>query len=260
MMNFITSLTIEHLERYHCPVAPIYVDLLQTATETNPPPYGKAWYGKAYRQSARQAEWFAESLILNAYEEGTGAGYVWQFAAQSPHPQFVELIRNHAIDESRHSKMFATLLDTLFPTQIENTMRERVKSFAPGYKPGDEVKPQARQLNELEAIDRLIQTNLLEIRALVLQLLLRPVLQAYAQPQDLERVRAMSDRFIYDETQHVAYTAHCISEYWQWGDREWLRETIIAHQAHVNCLFMGEEEVDTLRSELSAALLIPVSV
>ncbi len=243
-MNYVSELTIEHLRQHNCQVPQLYADLLQTATDLHPPPHGKSWYGKAYRQAARNASWFADSLILNAYEEGNGSRQVWEFAGQVERPEFAELIRNHAIDESRHSKMFATLLELLFPTQLEAETREQVKGFCPGYHPGDlkYAVTEIDRVNDVVTIDRLIQINLLEIRALILQLLLRPVLLAYAQPQDLEQVRRMCDRFIYDETQHIAYSADCISNYATWGDRDWLRDRFIYRQSTVNLIF--SEEID----------------
>ena len=263
-MNYISELTIGHLRRYGCQIPELYTELLQAATDLHPPPHSQAWYGKAYRQSARNADWFADSLVLNAYEEGNGSRQVWEFAGQVERPEFAELIRNHAIDESRHSKMFATLLDLLFPTQLEPETRAKVKAFCPGYNPGDlkSIESTSDSIDRVDdrfMMDQLIQVNLLEIRALILQLLLRPVLQAYAQPKDLAQVTRMTDRFIYDETQHIAYSAHCISEYATWGDRDWLRDRVIYRQSTVNQMFLAEvdEQTEPIMSELSNAMLLP---
>ncbi len=273
-MNYISELTASHLHRNGCKIPAAYFDLLQTATEIHSPPHSKAWYGKLYRQQACQAQWFADSLILNAFEEGQGARQVWQFSQQIDQPEFQELTRNHAIDESRHSKMFATLLDLLFPTQLERETRAKVKTFSPGYKPGD--LPESKSTVKLELVDdrsmmdTLIQINLLEIRALILQLLLKSVLKAYAQPQDLAVVSRMCERFIYDETQHIAYSAQCIAKYWESGnlaqeiqhERDWLQSQMIYRQSTVNQMFLAEAEGQTelAMSQLSAAMLRQVVV
>jgi hypothetical protein len=258
-MNYVSELTIEHLRRHNCQVPQLYADLLQTATDLHPPPHGKSWYGKAYRQAARNASWFADSLILNAYEEGNGSRQVWEFAGQVERPEFAELIRHHAIDESRHSKMFATLLELLFPTQLEAKTRTQVNAFCPGYHPGDLKYAVAAtdRVNDVVMMDRLILINLLEIRALILQLLLRPVLLAYAQPQDCAQVRRMCDRFISDETQHIAYSAYCISNYATWGDRNWLCDRFIDRQSTVNLMFLQESDsgTETVTSEMFSSRL-----
>lgn len=248
-MTYISELTIDHLQRYNCQIPELYTDLLQQATEIHPPPHGKGWYGKAYRQAARNADWFADSLVVNAYEEGNGSRQVWEFAGQVDRPEIAELIRQHSIDESRHSAMFATLLDLLFPTKLEAATRAQVKSFCPGYNPGDlkSIATAAVRISGRETIDQLIQVNLLEIRALILQLLLRPVLLAYAEPQDLAQVTSMCDRFIFDETQHIAYSAYCIGNYGTWGDspdRDWLRDRVIYRQSTINEMFLQESDLD----------------
>jgi hypothetical protein len=245
-MNQLTELTFSYLQRYGCPITEDYKQLLQTATNTHQPPHGMAWYGNRYREQARNADWFANSLVLNSYEEGNGSRQVWELSQRTGNQDFAQLIRNHSIDESRHSKMFATLVDILFPTSLEVETRKQIKAFSPGYSasnhPAHQTNSLVDTLDEKIMMDQLIMINLLEIRALILQLLLRPVLQAYAQLAELEKVTRMSDQFIYDETQHIAYSAHCIGEYYQYGDRDWLKEQMINRQATVNNLFLEETE------------------
>ncbi|NET67171.1 MAG: hypothetical protein F6K63_23405 [Moorea sp. SIO1G6] len=36
------------------------------------------------------------------------------------------------------------------------------------------------------------------------------MLQAYAKPEDLQKVTTMSDKFISDESNHIGYYAYCI--------------------------------------------------
>jgi hypothetical protein len=245
-MNHLAELTFSYLQRYGCSITEDYKKLLKAATSVHLPPYGMAWYGNKYREQARDVDWFANSLILNSYEEGNGSRQVWELSQKTANQDFAQLIRNHSIDESRHSKMFAILVDILFPTSIEIETRRQVKAFSPGYSSSNHPSIQAKSLvnvlSEKLMMDQLIMVNLLEIRALVLQLLLRPVLQAYAKPAELEKVTRMSDQFIYDETQHIAYSAHCICEYYQCGDQDWLKEQMIERQETVNNLFFKETE------------------
>ncbi len=134
--------------------------------------------------------------------------------------------------------MFVTLLNILFPTEIEADFRTKLKELSPSYSqqnhPPTVVISPDQVIDEQLVMDTLIQINLLEIRALVLQLLLRPVLQAYAKPEDLQKVTTMSDKFISDESNHIGYSAYCIEEYIKQGNRDWVREMMIRRQASVN--------------------------
>ncbi|HAX76003.1 MAG TPA: hypothetical protein DCY88_09240 [Cyanobacteria bacterium UBA11372] len=247
-MNNVSELAIDYLGRYNCPISEDYKTVLREACEINPPPHGKAWYGNLYRKCACNPEWFANSLILNAAEEGNGARHVWDFARQVENQEFSQLVRSHSIDESRHSKMFVALINRLFPTQMEADYREQLQALSPEYyhhkHPPIEPVSDNEMMDEELVMDEIIQINLLEIRALILQLLLRPVLQAYATPADLPIVTRMSDMFIYDETKHVEYSAYCIGKYMEGSNREWVRDRMIYRQQTVNEMFLEDIELE----------------
>jgi hypothetical protein len=247
-MNNVSELTLKYLERYNCPVFDNYKAVLTEACDIYPPPHGKAWYGNLYRQLARNPEWFANSLITNATEEGNGSREVWQFSQQIENQEFAELVRNHSIDESRHSKMFVALLNIIFPTQIEADLRKQLNELSPDYyehkHPSIETPSADNIIAEEMMMDEIIQINILEIRALILQLLLRPVLQAYAKPEDLAKVTTMSDLLIYDETKHIEYSAYCISKYMEQGHESWVQEMMINRQNTINEMFLEGVELE----------------
>ena len=240
-MNNISDLVVHYLQRYNCHVSEEYIAVLREASEIHPPPHAQAWYGNMYRQYARKPEWFANSLILNAFEEGNGSKQVWQFWQRVANQDFAKRIHDHSIDESRHSKMFATLVNILFPMSLDEELRTQLKSICPEYSqenyPLTTPVSAKEVMDESLVMDELIQINLLEIRALILQLLLRPVLQTYAKPEDVAKVTRMSDQFIFDETKHIEYSAYCMGEYMKWGDCDWLREKTIHRQLSVNEMF-----------------------
>lgn len=247
-MNNVSELAIEYLQRYNCQISEDYKTVLREACEIQPPPHGMAWYGNFYRRVVRNPEWFAKSLIANAAEEGNGSRKVWQFSRCIENPEYAELVRNHSIDESRHSNMFVALLNILFPTQLEADFRAQLQALSPNYyhhkHPTAEPFSGDRILDKTTVMDEIIKINLLEIRALILQLLMRPVLQAYATPKDLAKVTTMSDLFIYDETKHVEYSAYCIGKYIQEGNQEWARDMMIYRQKTVNEMFITDVELE----------------
>ncbi|HLO84241.1 MAG TPA: hypothetical protein VK203_04385, partial [Nostocaceae cyanobacterium] len=134
-MNNVSELALNYLQRYNCQFTEDYQNVLRVACETYPPPHGMAWYGNLYRQCARQTDWFVNSLITNAAEEGDGARGVWKFSQHIKNQEIAELVRNHSIDESRHSKMFVSLLNILFPTKIEAELRNKLQGLSPEYYP-----------------------------------------------------------------------------------------------------------------------------
>ena len=247
-MNNVSELAIDYLQRYNCTISEDYKTVLREACNINPPPHGKAWYGKLYREFARDAEWFAHSLITNAIEEGNGSREVWEFAKHIKNQQFAELVRSHSIDESRHSKMFVALLDIIFPTKIEADFRAKLQALSPEYyhhkHPSIEPVSADEMMDEKRVMDEIIQINLLEIRALILQLLLRPVLQAYANSENLPIVTRMSDLLIYDETKHIDYSAYCIGKYMEQSDDAWVREMMIYRQKTVTEMFLEDVELE----------------
>ncbi len=262
-MNHVSELAINYLQRYGCHIDEDYKTFLREACKIHPPPHGMAWYGNFYRQRARKAEWFANSLIANAAEEGNGSRKVWHFSRCISEPEYAELVRSHSIDESRHSKMFVALVNILFPTQLETDFWVQLQDLSPDYyhhkhpttePPLVSDRSQARSLDNSSSghlildtekvMDEIIKINLLEIRALILQLLLRPVLQAYATPENLAKVTTMSDVFIYDETKHIEYSAYCIGKYIQQGNQEWVREMMISRQQSVNEMFLTDVELE----------------
>ena len=237
-MNYISELALDYLQLYQYPSFSNYGSILREACQIHPPPHGKAWYGTLYRRHALSHRWFSQSLVLNAKEEGQGSRNVWELSQHIANQEFAALVRSHSIDESRHSKMFVTLCNILFPSKIEAKEREKLKTLSPGYSkhyhPPTNLASSEEILEESEVIDELIKINLLEIRALVLQLLLRPVLRAYGEPKDVAKVTRMSDQFIEDETRHIAYSAYCIEKYVEQGNRAWVRERLIQHQKFTN--------------------------
>lgn len=247
-MNNVSELALNYVQRYDCEIFEDYQTVLREACDIHPPPHGMAWYGNLYRQFACNAEWFANSLITNAAEEGTGSKEVWQFSRRIENQQFAEMVRNHSIDESRHSKMFVALLNILFPTKIEADFRATLQALSPEYyhhkHPSTKPVSSDEMMDEFLVMDEIIQINLLEIRALILQLLLRPVLQAYATPENLPRVTRMSNLLIYDETKHIEYSGYCIGKYMQQGNCSWVREMLILRQKTINKMFLENVELE----------------
>jgi hypothetical protein len=247
-MNNVSELALHYLQSFGIPAPTAYASFLREACETHPPPHGMAWYGNTYRQLARKAEWFANSLIINADKEGYGARQLWKFSVRMENALLSEAVRRHSMDESRHSKMFVGILNLIFPSALEEGFRAQLQELSPGYTPRTHppttLAAPGELLPERRVMDDLIQGNFTEIRALILQLLLRPVLQAYARPEDRARLLRISDVLIRDETRHIEYSAQFIEQYAAQGNREWVRAAMIDRMKSVNDVSLAEVSVE----------------
>lgn len=247
-MNNVSELALQYLKSYGIPAPPTYTAFLREACEAHPPPHGMAWYGNMYRQLARNPEWFANSLIINADKEGFGARQLWKFSVRMENTQLAEAVRLHSMDESRHSKMFVGTLNLLFPSALEEGFRQQLQELSPGYTPRTHPPTTLADPSEIlparRVMDDLIQGNFTEIRALILQLLLRPVLQAYGRPEDRPRLLRVSEALIRDETKHIEYSAQFIERFAAQGNREWVRATMIDRMKSVNDVSLAEASVE----------------
>lgn len=231
---------------------PLYFKYLEEACSDMPPPYGERWYGVLYRELARDPVWMANSLLVNAEKEGLGSRQIWKFASVMPVDEYANLIRQHSIDESRHSRMFVRLLDYTFETALTNELRAEFLRMSPGYtwskNPGNRNHSNTGLLSKFEAIDELVQVNLVEIRSLVLQLLLRPVVLEYAPPSFRDKIDRMLMELALDEVNHIAYSAGCLELEAQNGNAEFVHCTIRNRQTLLNTITC--EEVSKERFEM----------
>lgn len=183
-----------------------YIRGLRAACEESPPPFGKRWYGDLYREASSSPEWLAQSLVGNAAKEGEGAQKLWDLACRIDDPGIAEQVRRHAIDESRHSRVYVAMLGLTFPGAISDELRPLLKELSPGYSARDQLEVGVPSSLE-QVIDELVQVNIGEIRTRIHQLLLRPVIMTYSAEAEHVRLSGLLESILSDETRHVAYTA-----------------------------------------------------
>ena len=71
----------------------------------------------------------------------------------------------------------------------------------------------SERLFEIESINELIQVHITEIRALVLQYMVRKAFLKHAPKNNLERLIRISDSLISDEARHINYSAEIFEHY-----------------------------------------------
>jgi bacterioferritin (cytochrome b1) len=238
-MNIVANLTLEALAEKSNKSLEGYADSLCAACEMNPPPYGMSWYGEKYRQVSCDPHWLANSLIANAAKEGEGSRKLWDLTSRTEAPEVADQIRHHAIDESRHARLYIEMLDMAFPAAIDDDFRSTLYALSPGYTIKDSPEP---SLSSSEAIvlDELIQMNIGEIRTRIHQLLLRPMILAHCPQENCDRLKRILDSLLADETKHIEYTANLIEEFIDKGHSNFVYQTMQKRLAEFNQITLTE--------------------
>ena len=238
-MSVVPELTVRALQDTGAAPLPHYEASLKAACEIYPPPYGMAWYGDKYRDVSVDPRWLAQSLVANAIKEGEGSQKLWQLAGRTPAPEVAEQIRQHAIDESRHARMYIGLLEIAFPEATDELLRPTLFALSPGYTQKDRP-PESPPANEATVLDEIIQMNIGEIRTRIHQLLLRPVIIAHCAQERHRKLSGILDSLLADETRHIEYTARLIDQACERGHEAFVRTTTADRVAEFNHITLDE--------------------
>ena len=217
---------------------------LSNACKSNPPPYGQAWFGNEFRFRARDYSWFASLLVSDADLEGYSARQLWAYAGAIDDLRFAAGLRRHAIDEARHSRIFARLLFLVFPRLDEEDLRLRLDAMAPELRLSD-AQPSSTPLkcSREELLNSAILINLHEVKALVLEYLLRPTVIAYCDTPNERRANRLLGSLISDEIRHIRYSAEIIDAAMNDGYRNYVYDAMSDFQSLLNAATV--EEVNT---------------
>lgn len=183
---------------------------LRAACAAAPPPFGRSWYGERYRSFASDPSWFANSLVANAAKEGEGAMTLWSLSSRIQNRDTADLVRRHAIDESRHARFYISLLQLSFPEIVDDIEDQKLWALSPGYGVHDRP-PIAHASPGEQVLDEIIQMNLGEVRTLIHQLLMTPVIVLHCPDDRRARIENLMRGLGRDERLHIGYTARLIN-------------------------------------------------
>jgi len=250
-MSAIHRLVVQSLRSIDATPHEEYEKALLGAFEQHPPVQENNWFGRHYFNLARDKAWFANSLIENARMEGYGSAQIWKFSNRLTDQEYIAKVRQHSLDESRHARIFVMMLNVVFPNALDNDeLRFAVESLYPGFTPKnpppDEQVPPDLLIEGESALDELIQVHLTEIRALVLQHLLRSAILAHTPSESQNTIRKFMASLIRDESKHIEYTAGLFEDAIHNGHRDFVFTTIAARQAALNELTYEELEIDKI--------------
>lgn len=247
MMNNLASLVMDNLRDITAYEFPRYARILDHSFCAAPPPFSMNWFGRHYFELARDPEWFANSLVANSALEGYGSTQIWNFSTRMHQDEYIDAVQQHALDESRHSTMFVSMLHLTFPgLMMDAGTEERIRRQQPRYSP--DRLPEARRLapehrmSSEDSINELVGVHLTEIRALVLQYLLRSVIEVYAPASSQKRIAMCCASLIRDEARHIDYTARIFDAIASQGHTDLLIDLFEKRVREFNDLTMVELE------------------
>ena len=190
-----------------------YSHAIEAAAEAAPPPFCMNHYEEVYQQYSANPRWLAISLMANAQREGQGATDLWTLAACAELQNEQALVKQHAIDESRHAQMYLTLLDLNFPDLVAQSFREEMNVLSPGFSESQKLQPYPESdYAKNPSIDDFVQMNIAEIRTTFHHLMQRQALQHHCPQKNMFKSLKVLDSLLLDELRHVAYTACLIEE------------------------------------------------
>lgn len=236
MADFISNFTIQELEKHEQQNLKVYYSALNHACISNPPPYGKAWFGEEYRRMAKDPSWFANLIISDVDLEGYSAKQLWNYAESISEPELSHDLRIHAVDESRHSRIFSNVLFWIFPTLANESLNSQLDAMSPKLNITDISKKSSEHnlMSYHEILNSLILVNLFEIKALVLQRLLQPTLFAYSTSNIIPKLQRVTNSLINDELRHIRYTAHYIEKAANEGYGDYIHTAMEDFQKYLN--------------------------
>lgn len=205
----IVELSIEMLDDLDgCPV---YAAAVRNAVEREPPPFDTENYENVYRGSARDARWMATSLLTNSEREGDGSRRLWSLAACSDDEIEQSKLKQHAVDESKHSLMYLGLLDLAFPGAVSPEFRVELRQLSPGFSMRQTLYPvPGSPYAKKPTIDDFIQMNIAEIRTTIHHVMQRQALALHCPSENRAAIKGVQDSLLRDELAHVGYTAQLI--------------------------------------------------
>lgn len=190
---------------------PAYLAGLTTALAEDYPPFGTEEYADVYRAAAENGQWLAISLMTNSEREGDGAKRLWSLAACSPDGEEKQLLKRHAVDESRHALAYLALLDLCFPGAVTPEFRTQLNDLSPHWSMAQDVYAvENSPYAHAPSIDDYIQMNIAEIRTTIHHTLQREAIGEHCPPENHERATNILDSLMRDELNHVGYTAELI--------------------------------------------------
>lgn len=234
------------------PAVTDYEAVLAEALAKEPAYYGREAYIRGFQKAATDAAWFARYLVSNADMEGYSGRQLWHYAQSVEDSALRREMQRHARDELRHSKIFGQLLCLIFPHLDTASVRRRLEAFAPSVETLPKANKATRRGQE-ELVMTMALANLHELKALILERLLEPILLAYSPGSVAAKVQSLAATLIRDELRHIHYTAEFLDKCLRTEEAEFVREALFDFHRTLNSVTESEHESASLGERLVAS-------
>lgn len=244
--TFVGNLALASLKSLDNTDRPFYQQAINHACSSSPPPYGMQWFGNEFRRLGRNPKWLVNLIISDVDMEGYSAWRLWEYADSLSDKKLADQMREHALDEERHSRMFAKILFNVFPSLKSQALLQQLKAYAPGLRNNFKINENYTlpEPSSDETLNSMILINLYEVKALILGKLLLPVVLAHAPETHRARLANALNTIIQDEAHHIRYSADFIEDACQNGDKEFVFTTIEEFQHTLNIITESELTAD----------------
>lgn len=187
------------------PAGSVYLAALKVALWEEPPAFGTDIYADNYRVASLDGQWLAIALIANAEREGGVARHAWSLAAFSADSEDRQVLKRHAVNESRNTLAYLTLLDLSFPEVISSAFRRELHELSPGYAMEQDLivvdqSPDSRP----PALDDFLQMNIAGLRTAVRVEMLRSALAVHCPFENLPAAATVQDIILRNEFRDIA--------------------------------------------------------
>ncbi|WP_260598078.1 hypothetical protein [Sphingomonas endolithica] len=196
-----------------------YGGALTAVFDTAPPAYASNLFAREFQRQAKDPSWFASLLVSDCDLEGYSARQLSRYSGEVVDRRVAMGLAAHAADEARHSRMFASLVVEVFPNlRPDIGLRDKLREMAPRLRLSSYGGSLAFAAVDEALLSSMVLINLHEVKALILEYLLRPLALAHAPAAHRSKVGRQLDVLVADEVQHIRYSAayinHAVTNGW----------------------------------------------
>jgi hypothetical protein len=203
---------------------PHYTDALKAAFAAVEPVFARRRYAEFFWKCATRVPGYASGVILaNGPAEGEGSEKLFRLWQSVDYDQIAEDgILRHALDESRHSRLFVRLTERAFPNFLSAESGARFEMTLPSIATHARAKTGSR-IPHAHLIDHLAQMNIGEIRTRLHMHLFAPIVFGLTPEGNRTAVRRILEVLVRDEVRHIGYTASLMEGWARDGAAEYIK-------------------------------------
>lgn len=190
---------------------PYFTDCIRQSFAQVDAVFTRPQYGEFFFHCASTVTgWLSRVLLANSQAESDGSRKLCKlWRGLQTGSSLSRDVMVHALDESRHSRIFVRIVGYSFPSALN---AEKLESQRKSLFQADATNLQKSRtpISEGRVIDHLVQMNMGEIRTRAHMMLISPVVYFLTPEENKRRIRGYLEGLLTDEIRHISYTARVI--------------------------------------------------